>query len=109
MTLSMAVLLLSTRPGGNTGMVLLLEMLAIFAIFYFLLIRPQRQAQRRHQQMLKALKRGDEVMTDGGILGEVVHIKEDRVTIRTAETTRLVVARPKIARVLSQAGEEANR
>ncbi|MBI4545944.1 MAG: preprotein translocase subunit YajC [Gemmatimonadetes bacterium] len=90
-------------------MVLLLEMLAIFAIFYFLLIRPQRQAQRRHQQMLKALKRGDEVMTDGGILGEVVHIKEDRVTIRTAETTRLVVARPKIARVLSQAGEEANR
>lgn len=74
---------------------------AIILIFWLFIIRPQRKAQQRHQQMLGALKRGDEVMTDGGIIGEVVHMKDDRVTIKTGENTRIVVARPKIARVFT--------
>ncbi len=98
MRASMAALAAPTG-GGNAGVVLFIQMGAIVAIFYFLLIRPQRQQQKKHQTMLEALKKGDEVMTDGGVLGEVVHIKEDRVTIKTGENTRLVVARPKIARV----------
>jgi preprotein translocase subunit YajC len=63
---------------------------------------------QKHREVLAALKRNDEVMTEGGIIGTVVHITEDRVTIKTAENTRLVVARAKIARVLNaeaQAGE----
>ena len=88
-------------PLGGT----IFMMVAIFAIFYFLLIRPQRQAHKRHQEMIAAVRRGDEVMTDGGILGEIVHIKEERVTIKTGENTRVVVHRPKIARVLSR-GED---
>jgi preprotein translocase subunit YajC len=82
-------------------------MLAAFiAIFYFLLIRPQRQQQKRHEEMVKALRRGDEVSTLGGIVGRIVHIKEDRITIKTAEDTRLVIERDKVARKLAVGAEE---
>ncbi len=72
---------------------------AFIAIFWFLLIRPQRKMRHEHDQMQTGLKKGDEVMTDGGIIGQIVHMAEDRVTMRTAENTRIVVARQKIARV----------
>ena len=103
MTLNTLALLAAPQGQGGIAPMLIMWTL-IIGIFYFLLIRPQRKAQERHQQMIAALRKGDHVMTEGGILGEVVHLKEDRVTIRTGENTRLVVARPKIARVL--AGEE---
>ena len=57
--------------------------------------------------MVGALKKGDEVVTEGGIIGSVVHLADDRVTIKTAENTRLIIARPKIARVLNAPGEES--
>ncbi|MSR35401.1 MAG: preprotein translocase subunit YajC [Gemmatimonadetes bacterium] len=76
-------------------------MVAIFAIFYFLLIRPQRKEQDKHRQMLEALKKGDEVITAGGIIGQVVHADQDRVTIKTAETTRLVIERARISKVVA--------
>ena len=95
------VLLMAPREGGNTTMVFAIQMIAIFAIFYFLLIRPQKREQERHQAMVAALKKGDEVVTAGGIIGTVVHAEEDRITIRTAETTRLVVERGRITRVTS--------
>jgi preprotein translocase subunit YajC len=56
--------------------------------------------QQQHQQMVATLKRGDEVMTDGGIIGTIVHLAEDRITLKSGENTRIVVARGKIARVL---------
>ena len=71
---------------------------SFIAIFYFLILRPQKKLQAAHKQMIEELKKGDEVMTDGGILGQVVHIAEDKVTIKSGES-RLVVARNKIARV----------
>ena len=51
--------------------------------------------------MLSQLKKGDEIMTDGGIIGQVVHLTDDRVTVKTAESTRIVVARQKVSRVLT--------
>ncbi|HSL69303.1 MAG TPA: preprotein translocase subunit YajC [Longimicrobiales bacterium] len=74
---------------------------AFISIFYFLLLRPQRKIQQQHREMLAALKKGDEVMTDGGIIGQIVHLAEDRATIKTAENTRIVVSRTKISRVLT--------
>lgn len=100
MTTMVLAMVAAPGQGGSPGLVLVIQLVAIFAIFYFLLIRPQRKLQERHRQMLASLKRGDEVMTEGGIIGEVVHVKEDRLTLRTAENTRIVVARQKIARVL---------
>lgn len=71
---------------------------AIFLIFYFLLIRPQRKQQKSHDEMVKALSRGDEVVTIGGIIGKIIHITDDRITIKTADDTRLEIERSKVGR-----------
>ncbi|UCF20984.1 MAG: preprotein translocase subunit YajC [Gemmatimonadota bacterium] len=92
------------QGGGATGTLIML--FAFIGIFYFLLIRPQRQQQKRHQEMVKSLRRGDEVSTIGGIVGRIVHVKDDRLTIKTAEDTRLVVERDKVARKLAAGSEE---
>jgi preprotein translocase subunit YajC len=81
---------------------------AIFAIFYFLLIRPQQKQRKAHEERVRSLKKGDEIVTAGGIVGEVVHITaqgkdgavtmDDRITIKSGET-RLIVERGRIARI----------
>lgn len=76
-------------------------MVLIFAIFYFLLIRPQTKERKRHDQMLKELKKGDEIVTNGGIIGKVVHVEEGRLTVRTGDNTRLTVDRGRIAAVVN--------
>jgi preprotein translocase subunit YajC len=95
------LVLIAPREGGNATMVFAIQMVAIFAIFYFLLIRPQRTEADRHKKMLEALKKGDEVVTAGGIIGTVIHAEPDRVTIRTAESTRLVIERARISKIVS--------
>ena len=94
-------LLAAPREGGNATYIFLMQMVAIFVIFYFLLIRPQRKEQERQRTMISEVKKGDEVITAGGIIGTVVHAQEDRLTIKTGENTRIVVERARIARVLS--------
>jgi preprotein translocase subunit YajC len=84
----------------------LIQLVAIIFIFYFLLIRPQRKIAAKHQDLLSKLARNDEVVTEGGIIGTVVHMEDDRVTLKTAENTRIVVLRAKIARVLSAESTE---
>ncbi len=95
-----------SEQGGGGAMGTVIMLMAFIAIFYFLLIRPQRQQQKRHDVMVKALRRGDEVATVGGIVGRIVHIKEDRITIKTADDTRIVVERDKVARKLAAAAED---
>ena len=68
-------------------------MVAMFAIFYFLLIRPQQKKAKQHQEMLKALKRGDSVITNGGIAGTVVGTTEKYLTVEIAEKVRIRVLR----------------
>lgn len=99
----LTILLQAQRPSM---LPFLIQFGAIIAIFWFLLIRPQRKMAQKHRETLAALKKNDEVMTEGGIIGQVVHLTDDRVTIRTAENTRIVVARPKIARVLTASAGE---
>lgn len=79
----------------------LIQFVAIIAIFWFILIRPQRKMAQQHKETLAALKKGDEVMTNGGIIGTVVHLTDDRVTLRTDKDTRVVIARGKIERVFT--------
>lgn len=85
---------------------------AIFAIFYFLLLRPQQKQKREHQELVANLKKGDEIITSGGIIGEVMFIApntkakdgtiiagmNDKVTIKSGES-RLIVERARIAQV----------
>lgn len=83
----------------------LIMLVAFIAIMYFLLIRPQRQQQKQHEEMVKSLRRGDDVATIGGIVGQIIHIKNDRLTIKTGDETRIVVERDKVAKKITPGGE----
>ena len=72
----------------------------MFGIFWLLLIRPQKQQQRRHQDLLANLKPGDEVITNGGIYGDVAEVHDDRVSLEVAEDVWIEVAKPAIARII---------
>ncbi len=78
----------------------LFVLLILFAFMYLLLIRPQRQQQRRHQEMIGALKVGDEVITAGGLYGDVTEVQPDRVTLEIAEDVHVEVTKRAIASVV---------
>jgi preprotein translocase subunit YajC len=83
-------------PGGATGGLLqFLPMIFIFVIFYFLLIAPMRKKQKKTQEMLSKLKKGDEVVTGGGIFGRITAIDDDRgfVILQISDNTKVKVAR----------------
>lgn len=96
----------SGQQGGGSMVVFVLQIAAFIAIFWFLLIRPQRQTQKKHAELLKQLKKGDEIVTAGGVVGEIVHIKDERLTIKSGEA-KLVVERERVARVIPRAEEKA--
>jgi preprotein translocase subunit YajC len=96
------VLMASPQGGGASPWGTMIMFGAIFAIFYFLLIRPQRKQQKDHEAMVAALEKGDKVVTLGGIIGRILHIEDDRVTIKTAEDTRIEVERSKVGRKLGE-------
>ncbi len=75
-------------------------MVAMFALMWLMLIRPQRQQQRRHTEMVNALKPGDEVITVGGLYGDVTGVEPDRVTLEIAEDVEVEVAKRAIASVV---------
>ena len=93
---------MTPREGGGGMSIFLLQMVAIFAIFYFILIRPQQKQRKQHQEMLQKLTKGDNVVTNGGIIGVIVHATEQALTIRTAENTRIVVDRGHIGRRIEE-------
>lgn len=105
-----AALALFQPSGGASPLYGTIAMyVVIIAIFYFILFRPQQQQRKKHEASIAEIKRGDEIVTAGGIIGEVVHVKqttpdgaasaEDRITIKSAES-RVVIERGKIARIL---------
>lgn len=102
-------LFLLFAPSGSSGgrglAVFMFQMLAFVAIIYFLLIRPKVQQERRHRERLAQIKRGDQVTTVGGVIGEVVHVKDDRLTIKSGDT-RLIVIRDGVSKVKSPGEEE---
>jgi preprotein translocase subunit YajC len=119
----LALILAQAGTGGGASsslMPFLVQFVLIIAIIYFIMVRPQQKQRQKHEESLKALKRGDEIVTTGGIIGEVVHIREtskdggtnrldDRVTIRSGES-KLVVERGRIAKIIgtTQASSSTN-
>jgi len=81
--------------GGSMGFIIMMGL--FFVIFYFMLIRPQSKRAKEHRTMLAALTSGDEVVTSGGILGRVVDVGENFVTIEVAEGVRLKVQKPQVS------------
>jgi preprotein translocase subunit YajC len=84
---------MAPSPGGGSGpgaiMIQLIPMVLIFAIFFFLLIRPQQRERKRREEMLASLKKGDRVVTSGGLIGTVIGLNEQTVTLRIADTVRV--------------------
>lgn len=97
-------LLMAPRSGGSAGIIFMGQMVLIFVIFYFLLIRPQTKERQRHEALLAGLKKGDEIITNGGIIGTVIHAEDNRLTVRTGENTRITVDRSKVAQVVPSKG-----
>lgn len=94
-----ALNLMAPAPGQGGGMtILILQIGLIGAVFYFLILRPQSEARKKHAAMLSALKKGDDVITAGGLMGKVKGIKDDEVTIESGTST-VVVHRARIVQV----------
>ena len=91
--------------AGGTGAIImqLLPLILIFAVFYFLLIRPQQKKMKDHRAMLQALKRNDRVVTGGGILATVTKVRDDsdEVEVEIAPGVRVTVARGTIGSVIT--------
>lgn len=85
-------------------MVFFINIVLILAIFYFILIRPQRKEQQRHKEMVAELQKGDEVVTGGGIIGTIIRVEENEIILRTGgekgsgNESRVTVERARVAR-----------
>ncbi|MDF3057915.1 MAG: yajC [Rariglobus sp.] len=90
-------------PGGNPLMQFL-PFILIFAAMYFLMIAPQRKKQKEHAKMLDSLTSGDEVITAGGIYGEITNKKDDRFVIRIADGTKVEIGKAFIHALVKKAG-----
>jgi preprotein translocase subunit YajC len=89
--------------GGGNSFISFLPLVLIFVVFYFLLIRPQQKKMKAHRAMVSALKRGDRVVTGGGIVAQVTRVTGDgEVQVEIAEGVRVSVVRGTITEVLSR-------
>lgn len=88
--------------GGPSQLPLLIVILATFAIFYFILIRPQQKKQKELQKMIEALKKGDRVMTNGGIFGTVLGFRDNIVILKVDDNTKLEVIKNAVASVVTK-------
>ena len=87
----------------------MLPMLVIMGVlFYFMIIRPQQRQRRQHQEMLRAVKTGDKIMTGGGIIGMVTNVKDDTVIVRIADNVKVELSRSHISRVMPKQTEDGN-
>ena len=94
--------------GGSSMMVQLAFFAAIFAIFYFLLIRPQQKQKSERAAMLSAVKAGDRVVMSSGLHGTVVKLSENSVTVKVADQVRLEFDRTAIGRIVPSSSEGAS-
>jgi len=91
-----------TTAGASPDMMQFLPLIAIFAVFYFLIIRPQQARMKEHKNAMNALKQGDRIVTGGGIIGTIVHAPEgaSEVTVDVADGVRVAVLRSTISHVI---------
>ena len=103
-------MLQSPAPTGGppSGFITLWYILGFGAIMYFFFIRPQKRQQDQHKQLVASLQKGDQVLTSGGVLGEIVYLKDNEVTIRSGEA-KLIVARGNVTSVLNRPAAEAKK
>ena len=92
-------------PQSGSMLTALLPFALVFVIFYFLLIRPQRTKQKKHQEMVGQLKPGDKIITSGGIHGTIMGVQEDKIELRIASNTKVDITKTSIAVILGKKTE----
>ncbi len=93
----------AAEGGGGGGLEAFLPLILIFIVFYFLLIRPQQKKMKEHKSMLEAVRRGDKVVTGGGIFGTVTKVIDDNeISVEIADGIKVRVQRSLISSVLSK-------
>lgn len=105
----LSTVLLMAPPGGNqpSFLVQMLPFIMVFGILYFMLIRPQQQEQKKRVEMLEAIKKGDRVVTTGGIIGRVDHLKgKDVVVIQVASGVKMEFRKSAIGEIIVKDEEE---
>ena len=95
----------AASPMGSLGSMVPM-LLFMFFIIYFLMIRPEQKKQKERQKMMEALKKGDKVMTSGGMYGIVDHVKDATVVVKIAEDTKVEFAKSAIVGVAGPEGEK---
>ena len=111
MNVSILYLLMAGAPqggegGAGGGLMTFLPFIAIIAIFYFLIIRPQNKKQKETKKMLEALKKGDRVVTIGGIHGTIHNVRDQTVIVKVDTGTKLEFSRSAISTIVTAAKEE---
>tara|TARA_Y100000994_G_C15631543_1_gene417342 strand:- start:409 stop:711 length:303 start_codon:yes stop_codon:yes gene_type:complete len=79
-----------------------IPLILIFFIFYFLLIRPQQKKQKEHKILLDSIKRGDEILTSGGIIGKVIKSEEEKLTVEISSGVNVILYRSTVADVVNK-------
>ncbi|MHA1157520.1 MAG: preprotein translocase subunit YajC [Alphaproteobacteria bacterium] len=92
--------------GGSNVIIQFLPIILIFVIMYFLILRPQRMKAKKHQEMIANLRRGDTVVTNGGVIGKVTKVEDDELQVEIAEGVKIKVARTMLSQVRAK-GEPA--
>lgn len=89
-------------PTGSSPLISFVPIAAMFAIFYFLLIRPQQQQQKEHQKMLDNLKKGDRILTAGGIYGTITGFKGTDLEVKFTENVKVTLARSGVSKLVNE-------
>ncbi|SDK81070.1 preprotein translocase subunit YajC [Paracoccus chinensis] len=93
--------------GGAAAFAQFVPLILVFLIMYFLIMRPQQKKMRLHREMIAALKKGDNVITQGGIIGKVVGVRDEEIEVEIAQGVRIRVVRATIAQVVNRAAPVA--
>lgn len=86
-----------------------IQLVLIFAIFYFLLIRPQKRAMQAHQDMLNTIKKGDKILTAGGVFGLVKNANEEELTVEISKDVEVKVSRSTVKSIVTEDKKEENK
>ena len=91
----------NTAPaGGGDPMSLIIMMVVFAAVFYFMIWRPQAKRQKEHKNLMSALSKGDEIVTNGGVVGKITKVSDDFVTIAVNENSEIIFQKAAVASVL---------
>ena len=94
----------SADAGSGSAFFQFIPLILILGVFWFLIIRPQQKKQKEHQRMVDSLRKGDKVVTNGGIFGTIVKVGDDRLTLEIASKIQIQLERHQVARMDKKTG-----